>query len=97
MPHSYNTGNLSSTRTNYLQTGRTNIGKEPTPNSMVVDGDIPTKIVGQLDIRPYELEVMQYPDGDLYDGISFTKDLFSKHHGLTGENLYAENSSIRSY
>ena len=57
-----------------LFTGRNNVNRDSSPNSIIAQGDLP--ITSRTIVNPREFtdpELM--PEGDISEGISFSKDM----------------------
>jgi len=63
--------------TKYLYAGRNNVGRRLDANSVMENGDSPTLSREPDDLRPQSVECELHPDGDLYDGVSMSADMYS--------------------
>jgi len=68
----------------YLDTGRNNVDRDVDPNSMLSQGDFPTKVETQ-ETRPRLMDVDHKPNGCLAEGVSFCEDLYEKEHNEYGK------------
>jgi len=69
----------------YVSTGRNNVGLDITPNSLVAQGDFPTKnLMDDTESHSWPLVTDEYMDGDIAEGVSVQKCIYAQPGAIYG-------------